>query len=108
MSAKRINVLEASAVESDTLYTLRQVCRSTGVHAEEIVEMVEVGLLEPRGHGPDEWRFPPYTLVRVHSALRLRRDLEVNLPGAALALELMEEVRRLRERLAALEREQPR
>ena len=32
-------------------------------------------------------------------ALRLQRDLEINLPGVALALELMEELERLRREL---------
>jgi chaperone modulatory protein CbpM len=38
-------------------------------------------------------------LRRARTALRLQRDLEINLPGVALALELMEELERLRREL---------
>ena len=38
---------------------------------------------------------------RARTALRLQRDLEINLPGVALALELLEELDRLRRELAA-------
>jgi chaperone modulatory protein CbpM len=40
---------------------------------------------------------------RVEIALRLQRDLQVNLAGAALALDLLEETQRLRARLQSLE-----
>lgn len=99
------SIIEGSLVDRNTLYTLRELCRSSGVHAELIVDMVEVGLLEPTGHDPSDWQFPAYSVTRIHSTLRLRDDLEVNLSGAALALELTDEVRRLRARLRALERQ---
>ncbi|HET7569873.1 MAG TPA: chaperone modulator CbpM [Gammaproteobacteria bacterium] len=97
--------IEGILIDRDTLYTLHELCRSCGVQAEVIVEMVEVGLLEPQGRDPIEWRFPSYAIARIQSTLRLRRDLDVNLEGAALALELMDEVRHLRTRVAMLERQ---
>lgn len=103
--AEQDNILEGSVVGHQTLYTLRELCRSGGIHAELIVEMVEIGLLEPQGRDPGEWRFGPQALTRMHSTLRMRRDLEVNLAGAALALDLADEVRRLRGRIRALERQ---
>ncbi len=41
-----------------------------------------------------EWRFSGAALRRARLALRLERDLELNLAGVALALELMEELER--------------
>jgi chaperone modulatory protein CbpM len=43
-----------------------------------------------------EWRFSGAALRRARIALRLERDLGVNLPGVALALDLLEELQRLR------------
>ncbi|HET7586694.1 MAG TPA: chaperone modulator CbpM [Gammaproteobacteria bacterium] len=99
------DIIEAAVIDNGTLFTLRELCRSSGAHAEVIIEMVEIGLLEPQGRDPADWRFPPQSLARIHSTLRLRRDLEVNLSGAALALDLMDEVARLRRRVRALERQ---
>jgi chaperone modulatory protein CbpM len=45
------------------------------------------------------WRFSGGTVVRVRSALRLQRDLGVNLAGIGLALDLMEELEGLRAQL---------
>lgn len=80
-----------------------EICRSTGLCAEDIIAMVEKGLLDAWGSTPRAWRFPAHSLYRVSVALRLNQDLRVNLPGAALALDLLEELQHLRGRLRSLE-----
>lgn len=82
---------------------LAELCRLCEVHADLVIEMVSEGLLEPLPSPRGEWLFSPWAAMRVNSALRLRRDLGVNLAGAALALELLEEMHALRRRLRALE-----
>lgn len=99
------DIFEARPVEANVVFTLRELCRSSGVDVELVVQMVEVGLLEPAGREREDWRFPSQSLARVQSTLRLRRDLDVNLSGAALALELLDELQRLRERVRVLERQ---
>jgi len=81
---------------------LRSLCR---LSPESLTEMVEEGLLRPIGAMPQHWRFPSSDLARLRRAIRLQRDLGVNPAGAALALDLIEEVERLRARLRILERE---
>jgi len=83
--------------------TLGDLCRACGVHAEWIAALVEEGVLEPRGRGMTHWRFTSGSVRRVQMVMRLQRDLQINLSGAALALELVEEIRALRARLLALE-----
>ncbi len=84
-------------------FTLGELCRASATPAEVIIEMVEEGLLEPRGAAPAQWRFTGPALRRVQIALSLQQDLHVNLAGAALVLDLLDEIARLRERLARLE-----
>jgi chaperone modulatory protein CbpM len=67
-----------------------------------VIEMVDEGLVEPAGAGPEDWRFRGPALQRVQTALRLSHDLRVNLAGAALALELMDERDDLRRQLRNL------
>jgi chaperone modulatory protein CbpM len=86
--------------------SLAELCRTCAVRADNIIDMVEEGLLEPQGASPAEWRFSGTTLRRVEISVRLQQDLRVNLPGAALAVELLEEIERLRERLLRLEPDQ--
>ncbi len=67
-----------------------------------LTEMVQEGVLEPLGETPRDWRFPQSALTRLQRALRLQRDLGLNMPGVALALDLLEENQVLRQRLQRL------
>ena len=84
-----------TVIEEDTL-TLGQLCRACGVHADWIISLVEESIIEPQGQDIRLWRFSGASLVRARSALRLQRDLGVNLAGIALALDLMDELESLR------------
>ncbi|HYW04875.1 MAG TPA: chaperone modulator CbpM [Gammaproteobacteria bacterium] len=81
---------------------MAELCRLCEVHADLVIEMVAVGLLEPLPRPGEAWLFPPWAAARVNTALRLQRDLGVNLAGAALALDLLDELQVLRRRLQAL------
>ncbi|HYW91612.1 MAG TPA: chaperone modulator CbpM [Gammaproteobacteria bacterium] len=82
---------------------MAELCRLCEVHADLVIEMMTEGLLEPLPRsGAEAWLFPPWAAARVNTALRLQRDLGVNLAGAALALDLLDEVQALRRRLRAL------
>lgn len=97
------NLLQGDLMEDATDLTLGQLCRACRVPAEVVIELVELGLVEPVGGEPGAWRFPYISVRRVRCAQRLQRDLEVNMPGAALAIELLEELDRLRARLRQID-----
>ena len=63
---------------------------------DQLKEMVDEGLIEPLIQDADHWRFQAASLHRIRFALQLNRDLGVNWAGAALALELLDELKRLR------------
>jgi len=88
--------------EEPTELTLAEVCRASAVQTEFIFELVEEGVLAPVGQEPQRWRFTCSHLRRVQVASHLQRDLGVNLAGAALALDLLEEIETLRARLQVL------
>ncbi|MDO9139341.1 MAG: chaperone modulator CbpM [Methylobacter sp.] len=92
-----------TVIEDDNL-TLEQLCHACGVHADWVISLVEESIIEPQGNEIQRWRFSGVSLVRVRSALRLHRDLGVNLAGIALALDLMEELDALREQLKITQR----
>jgi chaperone modulatory protein CbpM len=89
-------------LEEQTQLTLADLCRACDVHAERIIELVDAGVLEPQGREPARWIFTGASLHRARKALRLQRDLDIDLAGAALALELLDEIESLRARLRAM------
>lgn len=82
--------------------TLSELCRACGLPAEHILALVEEGIIEPHGE-IKQWRFSGVCVRRVRRVYTLERDLKVNLAGAALALDLLEEIERLQARLRRLE-----
>lgn len=99
--------------EQDSL-TLAEISSACAVEAGYIVELVEEGLITPEiapenqeSQEPQSWRFNGMHLRHVRIASHLQGDLGVNLPGAALAMQLLDEVEVLRRRLNAMgQREQ--
>ena len=98
MARREIQQFSGTLLDERTVFTLRELCVACGVHAEIVIEMVDEGVLEPRGADPADWRFSGSAVTRAQKALKLSRDLRVNWPGAALALDLLEEIERLRSR----------
>ncbi|BAZ95319.1 transcriptional regulator [Thiohalobacter thiocyanaticus] len=84
---------------------LAELCQACQLHADHVIRMVEEGLLVPRGRSPAQWRFPDVSLHRALLALRLEQDLDVNLAGSALVIELLEQLRQANQRIALLERQ---
>ena len=106
MADKMVEAVVSGMILDETVsLSLGELCHASSLCAEEVIAMVDEGLLEPGGSSPTDWRFPATSLYRVHVALRLQRDLQVNLAGVALALDLLDELRSLRERLRLLERQ---
>ncbi len=93
----------AELLDETRLLSLGELCRACSAPAETVVALVEQGLIEPRETGPGQWRFEAVALGRVRTALRLQADLGLNPAGAVLAVELLEEIERLRRRLRRLE-----
>ena len=107
MARVPVTPLSGDVLGDEIEVSIGELCRTCGVPAEVVVEMVEHGIIEPRGRNMAQWSFSGSSLVRVTTVLRLRRDLDLNLAGAALAVELLEEVRHLRRKLRALETSMP-
>ena len=95
MSEERIT-LEGIVIDEETRYSLAELCRLCGVSAEHVHDMIDEGLIVPQGGTPLSWRFSLCELRRVQTAIRLQRDLRINLPGCALVLDLLEELEELR------------
>lgn len=77
-------------------FTITEFCLHTGVSEEELNEIVGLGVIEPREDDAAHWKFDDRALNVVKRALRLRQELELDWPGIAVALTLLEENAQLR------------
>lgn len=75
---------------------MRTLCREADVSADYVIEIVEHGIVEPKGRTPDEWLFDDQAPLLTKRAAKLREQLQLEWEGVALALELLEEVQHLR------------
>jgi chaperone modulatory protein CbpM len=96
MSLPEGESLAGEIVEECAVLSIADLSRMFAVEERHIVELVEEGVLSVIEVHTSEWRFSGAALRRMRIALRLERDLGINLPGVALALDLLEELEQLR------------
>lgn len=85
-----------TVLDDSMTWGIREICTLCRVDDRLVYEMVNEGVLTPEGYSPETWRFNAVAVKRIQVTLRLQSDLRVNLPGAALALDLLEELEELR------------
>jgi chaperone modulatory protein CbpM len=91
-------------LDDSELLTLKEFCQLASADQERVLEMIEVGILEPtQGVTQESWQFTYIQLRRYQQAQRLHDDLHINLSGVALSLDLLDQLRTLRAKLRALE-----
>jgi len=77
--------------------TLTELCQATRLGSDTLIEIIEEGILEPTGSTPETWQFSNHTIAIAQKAARLHNDLEIDWPGIALAISLIEELEQLRD-----------
>jgi len=103
MKSDSQELLSGELLDAETELSLAELCSACELSETEIIELVEEGVVEPLGRRPSSWRFRAVSLRRIRISRNLQRQLGVNAPGAALALDLLDEVEALRARLKRLE-----
>jgi len=85
-------------IESNLELTFEELCIACNVTPEFMQELMEFGILEEQDH------FDSTHLSRIRTVIRLQHDLDVNLPGAAVIIDMLEEIEELRAKIAILEK----
>ena len=98
------DVIQAHLLDERDWIGATEVCELCRIELTAVVELADLGVVSPRGYEPAQWQFPATALPLLRTVARLMRDLGVNVSGAALAVELLEEQHHLERRLRRLER----
>ena len=88
--------ISALLLDDSVELSLQEICAACRISEQLVVDIVAEGIVEPLGDDHAQWRFSGLAVARIQRVVRLQHEFDVNLPGAALALELLEEVERLR------------
>lgn len=84
------NVLIAVVIEETTTVSFEEVCNRYHISRDLLIEMMEEGLFPTKSK--EELALDQHALRRIESAFRLHKDLDINLPGVALALDLLDKI----------------
>ena len=99
MTQTKITWIEGSVVENEVHMSIVELSHASRTPEDLIMSWVSEGVLSPTGSSPQDWRVSGDSLRRATTAAHLTHDLELNVPGVALALDLLEEITQLRARL---------
>jgi len=88
----------------DDCITLENLAAAVGLHPALVEKYVAYGLVSPAKVESGFAWFDVSAIGRLRAIRRLRRDLCLNLPGIALALDLVERIEVLQQELARLRR----
>ena len=76
--------------------TLMELCKATQLSAETLIDFVDEGIIEPIDNLGDNWSFNRHAIAIAGKATRLHQDLDIDWPGIAFAISLLEELEQLR------------
>ena len=95
MKNQIVKVYQGVVTEDEEDISLVQLCSHCGLTPEEIIELVEEGILDPPGTSKHEWRFTFTTIERVRKVKRLQHDFDLNASGVAFAMHLLDRIEEL-------------
>jgi chaperone modulatory protein CbpM len=85
-------VIHGTVVEEEVRFSLPELSQACGASIDLLITLVEEGVLAPVGRDALDWHFTGTALRRARAALRLTRDLDLNVAGVALVLDLLDEI----------------
>ncbi|MDH3349876.1 MAG: chaperone modulator CbpM [Desulfobulbaceae bacterium] len=89
-------ILTGTIIDEESFCSAHEVCNICNTTMDKLRAIINEGVVEPRGTSPNSWRFNSSDISKIYTTVRLQRDLQINLAGCALALELLEEIEKLR------------
>ena len=104
----KVELTEAVWLEERGTLTLIELSQCSGLTEPELRDLVELGALSPLDPEAHDLSFEPRCIVVARAACRLRNDFELDVPGLAVALSLLERVQELELELQGLRARLPR
>lgn len=92
-------------MSKEITFTLVELCQTVDISQDELVEIVEFGVIVPLQPEQVRWEFDYPALSHLRRARPLRAELDLDWPGIAMALTLLERVGELQKENRRLHRQ---
>ena len=99
MSDRDTTALSGFIFDESTEITFIELIEVCGIEPKLVGDMIDEGILEPLSDHRDNQSFSYSSIRRTRTVIHLQRDLGLNLAGAALALELLDQISNLQAQL---------
>lgn len=98
-------VITGILIEETTTLTFNEVCQHYHIPKELLMDLIEYGIFNNQTTQIEQIIFDQNALRKMETGFRLHKDLDINLAGVALALELLEELDNMRNELRMLQKQ---
>lgn len=95
MSKQVEKIYEGIIIDEEEFISITHLCHNYNHSQEEIVELVEEGILNPIGSTKNEWRFHYRAIARIQKVRRLQKDFELDLSASGLVMQLLDRIEEL-------------
>jgi len=92
-------------MDDQSSLSFKELCERNYFSEDWLIELVEHGLFHPVTQPMTQINFDCRMLHRLHAAFRLQRDLELNVSGTVLVMELLDQLESLQARVHVLQRQ---
>ena len=91
-----MKTLSGMIIDTETTLTFEEICSATHAEDQLIIQLVEYHIIHPKGNAKTNWQFDDAALKRARLARNFYYDLEVNLAGIGLLIDLLEQIGELK------------
>jgi chaperone modulatory protein CbpM len=101
---KKTEIVIIADLSQSAPLTLEELCETGQIPHEFIQDLIEFEIVQPDQDEAEQLLFDEIQIHRIKTALRLQRELEVNMAGIAVVLDLLDELETLRSKTKLLEK----
>lgn len=91
--------ISITIIDDSNLLTFDEICRAIHADNDLMIQLIEYHIIQPKGSSPKDWAFDHLALKRAKLARNFYYDLEVNLAGIGLLIDLLERIEALETQL---------
>jgi len=97
-----LQILEAVVLDDHISLSLIELSQACNSHEAWVLELVDEGIIDPLEQDQNNFNFPGSCLKQALAVKHLQQDLGINLAGAAMVMDLKQEIDKLRSHIEVL------